>query len=54
MSLAIQVHYRTKINVCVLIAKNSIKEKILKIQEKKAALAVEILASGEDMAFLRQ
>ncbi len=43
-----------KVVAVKFIAKDTIEEKILKMQEKKAALAGEILASGDGMAFTRE
>ncbi|MBI1227109.1 MAG: ATP-dependent helicase [Bacteroidetes bacterium] len=43
-----------KVVAVKFIAKDTIEEKILKMQEKKAALAGEILASGDGMAFSRE
>ncbi len=43
-----------KVVAVKFIAKDTIEEKILKMQEKKSALAGEILASGDGMAFTRE
>lgn len=43
-----------KVVAVKFIAKDTIEEKILKMQEKKAALAGEILAMGDGMAFTRE
>jgi superfamily II DNA or RNA helicase len=43
-----------KVVAVKFIAKDTIEEKILKMQEKKALLAGEILASGDGMAFTRE
>jgi non-specific serine/threonine protein kinase len=43
-----------KVVAVKFIAKGTIEEKILKMQEKKAALAGEMLASGDGMAFTRE
>ncbi len=43
-----------KVVAVKFIAKDTIEEKILKMQEKKAALAGEILATGDGMAFSRE